>query len=194
VSAVIRSWLIWTAGFLAFPFAGLAGTALAGRIDSPLAALTGGLITGAVIGVAQALCSSRRLDPRRWILASAVGMGAGLLLGATAVGFATSLPDLALMGLLTGLMLGAGQAIALPAPLRQRLLWVAATGPLWALGWSVTTLAGIDVAQQFTVFGVSGAVTVSALSGALLYLLLPAPALPPASAALRPHPQIGSPT
>ena len=74
MSAVIRSWLIWTAGFLAFPFAGLAGTALAGRIDSPLAALTGGLITGAVIGAAQALCSSRRLDPRRWILASAVGM------------------------------------------------------------------------------------------------------------------------
>ena len=193
MSAVIRSWLIWTAGFLAFPFAGLAGTAVAGRIDSSLAALTGGLITGAVIGAVQALCSSRRLDPRRWIVASAIGMGAGLLLGATAVGFGTSLPDLALMGLLTGLTLGAGQAVALPAPPRHRMLWAAAMGPLWALGWSVTTIAGIDVAQQFTVFGVSGAVTVSALSGALLYLLLPA-AVPPAPAALRPHPQIGSPT
>ncbi|HST86275.1 MAG TPA: hypothetical protein VLL08_31345 [Kineosporiaceae bacterium] len=190
---MIKPWLIWTAGFLAFPFAGLAGTAVAGRVDSPLAALTGGLITGLVIGAAQALCSSRRLDPLRWIVASTVGMGAGLLLGATAVGFATSLSDLALMGLLTGLALGVAQAVALPAPTRHRILWAAAIGPLWALGWSVTTIAGIDVAQQFTVFGVSGASTFSACSGALLYLLLPTLAVPPA-AALRPHPQIGSPT
>ena len=28
----LRSWLIWTAGFLAFPLAGLAGTAGVGRL------------------------------------------------------------------------------------------------------------------------------------------------------------------
>jgi len=44
---------------------------------------------------------------------------------------------------------------------------------LWALGWTVTTLAGIDVDQQFTIFGASGAITFSALSGALLHRLLP---------------------
>ena len=36
---------------------------------------------------------------------------------------------------------------------------------LWALGWIVTTLAGIPVEEQFTIFGASGAVTFSALSG-----------------------------
>jgi hypothetical protein len=194
MTAMIKPWLIWTAGFLAFPFAGLAGTAVAGRVDSPLAALSGGLVTGAVIGAAQVLCSSRRLDPLRWIVASAIGIGAGLLIGATTVGFATSLPDLALIGFLTGLALGAAQAVALPAPPRQRILWAVAIGPLWALGWSVTTLAGIDVAQQFTIFGVSGAVTVTASSGVLLYLLLPAPSVTPAPAVRRPHPQIGNPT
>ena len=51
---------------------------------------------------------------------------------------------------------------------------------LWALGWTVTTLVGIDVDQQFTIFGASGAVTFSALSGALLHLLLPV-ARPPAT-------------
>jgi hypothetical protein len=44
---------------------------------------------------------------------------------------------------------------------------------LWALGWTVTTLAGIDVDRQFTVFGAYGALAFSALSGLLLHRLLP---------------------
>ena len=36
---------------------------------------------------------------------------------------------------------------------------------LWALGWTATTLGGISVTDQFTVFGAYGAVTFSALSG-----------------------------
>jgi hypothetical protein len=182
---MIKPWLIWTAGFLSFPLAGIAGTAVAGRVDSPLAALTGGLVTGAVIGAGQALCSSRRLDPLRWIIASAIGMGLGLLLGAVAVGYGTSLGDLALMGFLTGLALGPAQALALPAETRQRIVWAAAIPVLWALGWTVTTVAGVDVDQQFTVFGAFGAITFSALSGALLQVLL-------ARAAVRPRTQMGS--
>ena len=52
----LRSWLIWTAGFLAFPVAGLAGTAVAGRVDTPAAALLGGAVTGLVIGWSVTLC------------------------------------------------------------------------------------------------------------------------------------------
>ena len=44
---------------------------------------------------------------------------------------------------------------------------------LWALGWTATTLGGISVDEQFTVFGAYGAVTFSALSGLLLHALLP---------------------
>ena len=58
-----RPWLIWTAGFLSFPIAGIAGAAVAGRVDSPTAALVAGLVTGAVIGAGQSLASSRRLRP-----------------------------------------------------------------------------------------------------------------------------------
>jgi hypothetical protein len=188
VIPMIKPWLIWTAGFLSFPVAGLAGTAVAGPVDSPQAALTGGLVTGAVIGAGQALCSSRRLPRLRWIVASAIGMGLGLLLGATTVGFGSSLRDLAVMGLLTGLVLGPAQALALPTGTRQRLIWAAAIPPLWALGWTVTTVGGIDVDQQFTTFGAYGAITVSALSGALLQLLLPVPA------ATRTRTRIGSPS
>src|SRR5690349_24737880 len=100
----LRTWLLWTAGFLAFPLAGLAGTAVAGRVDSPLAALLGGTVTGLVIGAGQALVSRRRLDPRWWVPATAIGMGLGLLLGAALVDYRTSLAHLALMGALTGLV------------------------------------------------------------------------------------------
>ena len=91
------SWLIWTAGFLAFPIAGLAGRAVAGRVDDPVAALLAGLVTGAVVGAGQWLVSRGRLRPVPWILATALGMGGGLLLGATVVGFKTSLADVAVM-------------------------------------------------------------------------------------------------
>src|SRR4051812_11597875 len=103
-------------------------------------------------------------------------MGLGLLLGATTVGVRTSLVDVGVKGALTGVVLGVGQTVALPAQARRRWWWAAATPPLWALGWIVTTLAGIAVEEQFTIFGASGAVSFSALSGLLLYgLLLPRP-------------------
>jgi hypothetical protein len=170
---VLRGWVIWTAGFLAFPLAGLAGTAVAGRVNTPVAALLGGAVTGLVIGAGQAVASSRRLDPRRWIPATAAGMSLGLLLGAATVDYRTSLADLALMGALTGLVLGVAQAVALPRRTHRRWIWAAALPLLCVLGWTATTLGGIAVDQQFTVFGAYGAVTFSALSGLLLHRLLP---------------------
>ena len=69
--------------------------------------------------------------------------------------------------------------LALPRQTHLRWVWAAAMPVLWALGWTVTTLGGIAVDQQFTVFGAYGAVTFSALSGLLLHLL----AAPPRRAA-----------
>jgi hypothetical protein len=172
-SPFLRTWLIWTAGFLVFPLAGLAGTGVAGRVDSPVAALVGGAVAGLVIGVAQALLSRGRLDIRTWVPATAIGMGLGLLLGAVTVGYGTSLTDLVFMGALTGVVLGVAQALALPRHTRLHWVWAAAMPFLWALGWTATTLGGISVEDQFTVFGAYGAVTFSALSGFLLHGLLP---------------------
>jgi hypothetical protein len=47
-----------------------------------------------------------------------------------------------------------------------------ASAALWALGWTVTTLAGIDVERQYMAFGASGALVYSLCSGALLARLL----------------------
>lgn len=169
----LPTWLIWTAGFLSFPLAGIAGAAVAGHVDSPLAALGGGVVAGLVIGIGQALASRRRLDPRRWIPATSIGMGLGLLLGASTVDYRTSVADVALMGALTGIVLGLAQALALPRDARHRWAWAVAMPVMWASGWTVTGLSKVNIDEQFTNFGATGALTFSALSGLLLHWLLP---------------------
>ena len=103
-------------------------------------------------------------------------MGVGLLLGAHVVGYGTSLTDLAVMGALTGAVLGPAQAMALPRPGTPPLgLGRRDAGPLGdRLGRHHQPPASPS-SEQFTLFGASGAVTVTALLGILLHLLLPRP-------------------
>jgi hypothetical protein len=175
-----KAWLLWTAGFLAFPIGGALATGASGRINDVGSALIGGLIAGAVIGTGQWLVARRLLDPQTWIPATAVAMSIGLGVGAWAVGYGTSLGELALMGFITGIPLGVAQAYLLRDRLANAWVWAAAMPLLWALGWTVTTVGGIDVDQQFAVFGAYGAITFMALSGVLLDRLRPTspPALP----------------
>jgi hypothetical protein len=177
----VRGWLLWTAGFVSFPVAGIAAQAAVGRINDAVAALIGGLVAGAVIGTGQWLAARRLLAvPRAWIPASAAAMGIGLLAGAWAAGYGTSTGELALMGAITGLPLGAAQAFLLRGRVARPWAWAAAMPLLWALGWTITATAGIDVGNQYAVFGAFGAITFMALSGALLGRLRAAtPAAPP---------------
>ncbi|HET6747918.1 MAG TPA: hypothetical protein VFL71_01540 [Actinomycetes bacterium] len=164
-----KAWLLWTAGFVAFIIGGTLATAAAGRVNDFGSALLGGLVAGAVIGAGQWLVARRLLgDPKAWIPATAVAMGIGLVVGAWVVGYGTSLGELALMGFITGIPLGAAQAYLLRDRVANAWVWGAAMPPLWALGWTVSTFIGVDVDQQFAVFGASGALTFMALSGVLL--------------------------
>src|SRR5215208_3687154 len=163
-----KAWLLWTAGFLAFPIAGGLATALTGRINDVGSALLGGMVAGAVIVAGQWLVARRLLDAQTWIPATALAMGIGLGVGAWVVGYGTSLGELALMGAITGIPLGAAQAYLLRDRVANAWVWAAAMPLLWALGWTVTTAGGINVDQQFAVFGAYGAITFMALSGILL--------------------------
>jgi hypothetical protein len=181
----LKAWLLWTAGFLAFPIGGALATALTGRINDVGSALVGGMVAGAVIGTGQWLVARRLLDAQTWIPATALAMGIGLGVGAWVVGYGTSLGELALMGAITGIPLGAAQAYLLRDRLANAWVWAAAMPLLWALGWTVTTAGGIDVDQQFAVFGAYGAITFMALSGILLDRLratTPAPQPDPSTA------------
>jgi hypothetical protein len=163
-----KAWLLWTAGFVAFIIGGALAMAATGRINDVGSALLGGLVAGAVIGTGQWLVARRLLNPKAWIPATAVAMSIGLGVGAWAVGYGTSLGELALMGAITGIPLGAAQAYLLRDRLANAWVWAAAMPLLWALGWTVTTVGGIDVDRQFAVFGLYGAITFMALSGMLL--------------------------
>ena len=164
----VKAWLLWTAGFLAFPIAGILAEALTGRINDVGSALVGGMVAGAVIGTGQWLVARRLLDAQTWIPATALAMGIGLAVGAWVVGYGTSLGELVLMGAITGIPLGVAQAYLLRDRVANAWVWAAAMPLLWALGWTVSTFIGVSVDNQFAVFGASGAITFMALSGVLL--------------------------
>jgi hypothetical protein len=159
----------WMPTFLGFPAGGLAAKLIIGRVDHLSAAVAGGVITGAFIGVAQWLGIRRTgVSPERWVGATAIGLAIGLGAGAAAVGYQTDLAALATQGAISGLALGITQAIVLHSRLgRIVTAWPAMVAALWALGWIITSSAGIDVEAQYTVFGSSGAIVVTALTSVL---------------------------
>jgi hypothetical protein len=164
-----RSAARWMATFAGFPLGGLAAKLVSGPVDSLPAALLGGLITGAVLGAAQAwgLGGTGRSGPlaSRWIAATAIGLMVGLGVGAASVGYGTSLGSVVIQGTICGLAVGTVQALLLRPQLgRLALAWPPALAAIWALGWVVTVSAGVQVGEQFTVFGSSGAIVVTTLT------------------------------
>jgi hypothetical protein len=167
----------WMAVWPAFPVAGYIGWKVGGRVDAVDAALVGGAITGAGLAAVEWWVAKGALGrPAAWIGASAVGYAVGLAAGAALVGYETDLGALALMGLVSGAALGAAQGLVLArqGPHALALPWALAMPVLFALGWSVASVTGIGVDDQFTVFGAGGALLFTLLSGLLLARLTPA--------------------
>jgi hypothetical protein len=167
----------WLAVWPAFPVAGFIGWKVGGRVDAVDAALVGGALTGAGIGAVAWWAAKGALGrPAAWIGFSAVGYAVGLAAGAALVGYETGLGALAVMGLVSGAALGAAQGLVLARQGRRGLAlpWAVAMPVLFALGWSVASVTGIGVDDQFTVFGAGGALLFTLLSGLLLARLTPA--------------------
>lgn len=161
----------WVGTFLGFPLAGVAARLVAGNIDSASAAAIGGLAGGAVLGAVQAGIAGIPAGERgRWIGGTAVGLAAGLTVGAAAVGFDTDTASLIAMGAISGAGVGIAQAAAVPMGIRDRVLWALATPVLWAGGWAITSQVIVDAERQHAVFGSSGALAVSLVAGALYAL------------------------
>jgi hypothetical protein len=65
-------------------------------------------------------------------------------------------------------VIGVAQATVLYRLLgRIVCVWPVLLSGLWALGWTITASAGIDVEAQYTVFGSSGAIVVTAATSVL---------------------------
>jgi len=163
----------WMISFVGFPLGGAAAILTVGSLDSIGSAAVGGLVTGAVLGAVQgwAMQADRRLL-LFWTLATAVGFAVGLAVGSTLVDFGTALGDLVVQGAVSGFAVGAAQAAAVIRRTGPRtLFWPVWLAGVWAAGWTVSTSIGIEVGDQFTVFGASGAITATLLTAGLPFVV-----------------------
>jgi hypothetical protein len=152
----------WLPTFLAFPLGGLVTIHAVGSADSPVKAALGGLIAGAIIGAGQWLA----LRPsKRWIAYTAGAMAAGSAVAAVVTGSGTEATDVMVTGLITGAAIGAAQSTLLP---KGRAAWTAITATGWSFGWLATWLTIVDIERGYTVFGSSGAILVTVLTGLAL--------------------------
>ena len=154
---------------LGIPLAGYLGWFVGGHVDSLMPALIAGAITGAGIGFAQWLMLRRSLDVGvGWIVATGAALALGLAIGAAVVDYGTTVSQLAIMGAIPGAFVGVVQGLLLRDKFSLWYVSIVAMPALWALGWVVANSIGVDVTNQFPVFGASGAVVFGILSGLLL--------------------------
>lgn len=166
-------WGGWGLAFLGFPLGGLAGQALTSGVTSPLAGVVAGAATGAVIGTTQWLVLRRRLPLAPWwIAATAAGMAAGLGLAVALLGIDTAGNALLLRGLVAGAGIGVAQALVLRPITPWAALWAVVVTVSWALGWTITRAAGVDLTPNWSVFGSTGAWGFQLLTGLTLAWML----------------------
>src|SRR5687768_17855480 len=96
-----RIWAWPVAIILGFPIGGFVANLTVGAVDSVGAALAGGLIAGAIVGTAQWL-ALKQFVGWHWIVATSVGLGSGLAVGAAVVDYSIDRPELMLMGAISG--------------------------------------------------------------------------------------------
>ncbi len=167
-----RIWAWALAVLLGFPVAGYLANVLVGAVDSIGTALLGGLVAGVVAGAAQWL-ALRRVVSWLWILATSVGMGVGLAVGAALVDYGIGRGDLMLMGAVTGVAVGVLQALVLARHGVSDPVWWALVNPIaWALAWLVSSyVISANIDERFTNFGASGCLVFLVLTGVVLAVL-----------------------
>jgi len=166
----------WLPTFLGFPIGGYIATATVGSLQDPVSAAAGGLVAGGFIGGAQWLALRSRGMTRRWVGYTAAATAAGSALAATLTGAGTEITDVMVWGLATGAAVGAAQSALLARDARVTVAWTATTAAGWSLGWLMTSQVIVDIDRGHHVFGASGALLATLLTGlALRHLAATAP-------------------
>jgi hypothetical protein len=172
------TWRRWLPTFLAFPLGGELAILTVGSLDDPLSGALGGLLAGAVIGAGQWLALRSRGIGRRWIGYTAATMAAATALAAAVTGAGTELSDVMLTGLIAGTAVGAAQSILLAGGRSASIAWTAVSAAGWSLAW-LPTSAIVDIERGYYVFGASGSLLVTGLTGLALRQMAAAEAAEP---------------
>jgi|SRR5688572_14262180 len=167
-----RMWLWPVMVLVSLPIAGYIADVVINGVDSVGTALAGGVIAGAIIGAAGWFVLRKHVS-WLWIPATTAGMAVGLAGGAALVDYGIDRGDLLLMGAVTGLGIGALQALVLARDkIPGAFWWAVVNPPAWALGWLVTSyVITANVKEQFVVFGASGAIVFGLLTLVVLAVL-----------------------
>ena len=164
----------WLPTFLGFPIGGYIATATVGSLHDPVSAAAGGLVAGAFIGGAQWLAlRSRGHDPPLGRLhGGGDGRGQRARRDAHRRRHRDRRRDAVGPRHRRGGRRGAvGAAGARP---RVAAAWTAVTAAGWSLGWLVTSQVIVDIERGHHVFGASGALLVTLLTGLALRHLVAA--------------------
>jgi len=162
----------WAFTIVAFPIGGWIAFQLVGSVEGALTAAGAAAIAGAVIGTAQGLALGRRIG-WRWAIATLVGMVVGVTLSALVTGAATTVAALGVTGLITGVMVGAAQALTLRQGWRVLAVWTAVVGLAWSAGWVISAnVIAVNVDSGFVTFGLSGALLVTVATAVVLRRIL----------------------
>jgi hypothetical protein len=162
----------WLPTFLAFPIGGYIAIQTLDSIHGPFLAAVAGALAGIVIGLAQWIALRPRGTDARWVIATAAGMALGSSLASLLTGDRTDIQALMLSGLITGALIGGSQALLFRRGRLVALVWTTLVSVSWASGWLVTASIGVDVERGYVVFGASGALVATALTGLGLWRLL----------------------
>jgi hypothetical protein len=163
----------WLPTFLAFPLGGLLAIEIVGGLDGPLAGAAGGAITGAVLGLAQWLALRPYGVGRDWIAVTAAATAVGMVMAAAVTGAGTQVVDVVVMGAIAGSVVGAAQSGLLTHSRAAAAAWTVVTAAAWAVGWLITSQVIVDLDRAHHVFGSSGAIVATLLTGLALRRLRP---------------------
>ncbi len=167
--------LRWIIAIVGFPIGGFIGHLIGGPAATVPAALISGLIAGAIIGAGQAIALGL-LRPQAmalWAGATAMGLGVALAAVTAVIGQIDIQSEAIVLGAISGLALGAGQAaLLMRARVANAWVWVVASGVAWAVGWAVTSGVGVALAAGWPVYGISGALASQLITGVVLWKVL----------------------
>lgn len=171
-----RFFLWWMLTFLGFPLGGVLALLVVGSVEGVASGALGGVLAGAVIGTAQWLVLRRYLGVGPgWILVTALGVAIGVGVGALLSGADTEIGGLLITGLASGVAVGLLQWALLRGRVRGAILWVPVAAAAWPVGWTVTWSVGVDVERGYAVFGSTGALVCTAITGLAMLLMLRSP-------------------
>jgi hypothetical protein len=166
------SLLRWLPTFLAYPLGGFFAMQTIGSAVDPVAAGLGGLLVGAIVGLAQWLALRGHGTGPGWAVATGLGTAAGSAAAVALTAGSTSTPALIVMGLVVGAFVGAAQATQLGRGRVAAAVWTGVVSLAWGIAWLVTANVIVDAERGFHVFGSSGALVATVAMGLVLRGLL----------------------